>query len=515
MKGILVFALVSIASFSYAQKIRIKVDNYNKDTTVNLVRYFGKGLYYADTAEMKNGMVEFDAAKQKSGILALFLPDQKMMEFVYNAEEVQIECTYPDMMGTSKVKKSEENLIFHDYVRFMNTKRLQMENYNNQKKAYKKEDQEFKNLDKLTKDLNDEVFARQNQIIQDNPDKLVSKIVRMSMDVTIPDAPTDENGKIIDSMFRYNYYHDHYFDNFDFSDDRLVRTPIFHTKLAPYFTKESMFQHCDTIIKYAFKLCDKMSDQSETYQYTVSYITSTFEQSKIMNMDKVFVEMADRYYCPNNEQGKPRGFWVPQASLDKICEKAETNRLLVYGKRPPNLILRDTTDMQWRDFYSLKSDYTILYFWDPDCGHCNKVTPKLQTLYAEKLKARNVEVFAVAKAVDKDFQKWKDKVSKEGFTFINVAVTASMYNDAMDKTDNQRKLMEMLRYTTLESLNYQQTYDVFSTPRVFVLDKDKKIIAKSLSISQLEDYLDNLQHVKDAVKLFPLEEEDPEEREVH
>jgi thiol-disulfide isomerase/thioredoxin len=397
----------------------------------------------------------------------------------------------------------------------MNTKRLQMENYNNQKKGYKKEDQEYKNLEKLIKDLNDEVFARQNQIIQENPGKLVAKIVKMSMDVTIPDAPKDENGKILDSMFRYKYYHDHYFDNFDFSDDRLVRTPIFHTKLAPYFAKESMFQHCDTIIKYAFKLCDKMSDQSETYQYTVSYITSTFEQSKIMNMDKVFVEMADRYYCPKNDQGNPRGFWVPQASLDKICEKAETNRLLVYGKRPPNLILRDTTDVQWRDFYSLKSDYTILYFWDPDCGHCNKVTPKLQTLYAEKLKARNVEVFAVAKAVDKDFQKWKDKISKEGFTFINVAVTASMYNDAMDKTDNQRKLMEMLRYTTLESLNYQQTYDVFSTPRVFVLDKDKKIIAKSLSISQLEDYLDNLQNVKDAVKLFPLEEEDPEEREVH
>lgn len=515
MKLVPAIALLFVTSFSYGQKLRFKVANYDKDTTVNLVRYFGKGLYYADTAEIKNGIVEFDGSKQKAGILALYLPDQKMMEFVYNNEEVNIECAYPDLMGTSKVKKSAENLIFHDYVRFMNTKHVQMENYNNQKKTYKKEDMEYKKLEKLTTAINEEVLAKQNEIIQNNPNTLVAKIVKMSMDVVIPEAPKDENGKVIDSMFRYKYYHNHYFDNFDFTDDRLVRTPIFHSKMAPYFSKESMFQHCDTILKYAFKLCDQMSDQSETYQYTVSYITSTYEQSKIMNMDKIFVEMADRYYCPPNDKGEPRAFWVPQASLDKICEKAETNRLLVFGKRPPNLILRDTTDSNWIDFYSLKSEYTVLYFWDPECGHCNKVTPKLQTLYEKKLKDRNVEVFAVGKAVDKDFQKWKDKIKKEGFTFINVAVTASMYKDAMDKTDNQRKLMEMLRYTTLESLNYQKTYDVFSTPRVFVLDKDKKIIAKSLSISQLEDFLDRMQNVKDPVKLFPVEEEDPEEREVH
>jgi hypothetical protein len=67
------------------------------------------------------------------------------------------------------------------------------------------------------------------------------------------------------------------------------------------------------------------------------------------------------------------------------------------------------------------------------------------------------------------------------------------------------------RYTTLESLNYQTTYDVFSTPRVFVLDKDKKIIAKSISLSQLEDFLDMMQGVKDAPKLFPPDPKEDDE----
>jgi hypothetical protein len=42
------------------------------------------------------------------------------------------------------------------------------------------------------------------------------------------------------------------------------------------------------------------------------------------------------------------------------------------------------------------------------------------------------------------------------------------------------------------------------------LDKDKKIIAKRVSISQIEDILDRLQNKTDAPKLFP---PDPEEDE--
>ena len=70
------------------------------------------------------------------------------------------------------------------------------------------------------------------------------------------------------------------------------------------------------------------------------------------------------------------------------------------------------------------------------------------------------------------------------------------------------------KYTTLESLNYQQTYDIFATPKVWVLDKDKRIVAKSLTVSQLEDFLDRLQNVKDVEKLFP-PEEDKEEEQMH
>lgn len=509
MKILLTLSILLVSTSMFGQKVKFKIDN-QKDTTVHLIRYFGKGLYYADTAEAKNGVIEFDGSKQKPGILALFLPGQKMLEFVYNDEDIFIEAEYPDLMGTAKVKKSAENEVFISYVTFMNGNRIAANKLVEKRNAAEKDSDEYNKLVDEIDATSKKVAAYQNNLIEKNSDKLVSKIVKMSKDVEIPDAPVDEAGKIIDSNFRFNYYRDHYFDNIDLKDSRLVRTPIFHNKLETYFGKQMMVQHWDTVLHYAFKLCDQLDPKSDLFQYTVSWITSSYEQSKIMGMDKVFVMMGDRYYCPKDEDGNSLAHWMPEDKLEDLCKKVSTHKDLVIGSTPPNIRLRDTTDVVWRDFYSLKSEYTILYFWDPQCGHCTKITPKLQTLYEEKFKERNIEIFAVGKAVGDDFDNWKKFIAKNNLEFINVAVTDQLYKAALD---DARQFVP--QHTTLESLNYQKTYDIYSTPKVFVLDKDKKIIAKSLSVSQLENLMDRLQGKENLPVLFPPDLESPEEEQMH
>ena len=86
MRILVILSFVFSAFSLSAQKVKFKITNYEKDTTVHLIRYFGKGLYYADTAEIKGGMVEFDGEGLKPGVISLFFPDQKMLEFVYNNE---------------------------------------------------------------------------------------------------------------------------------------------------------------------------------------------------------------------------------------------------------------------------------------------------------------------------------------------------------------------------------------------------------------------------------------------
>lgn len=500
----LFFALIGMSFLSHAQQLKFKVTGL-KDTTIHLVRYYGDKLYYADTAVMKNGAVQFDGSKQKPGMLALLLPEQKYFEFLLNGEEVVMETDYADLMGNLKVKKSEENKIFLEYINFLSSNKLEANALNEKRKSLAEGTDEYKAITQQLESISKRVVDYQKNLITTHPQKLVSKVVKMSMDIEIPEAPVDESGKPIDSLFKFHYYRDHYFDNFDLNDDRIVNMPIFHSKLVTYFGKTMMVQHWDTIIKYGFEFVDQLNPKSEVFRYSVTFLTTHFQKSKIMGMDKIFVMMADRYYCTRNADGKSPAFWMDEEKLDELCEKIPAQKNTVLGIVPPNISLRDTTDERWRDFYSLKSDYVILYFWDPECGHCKKTTPKLEELYNKKLKDRNVEVFAVGKAIGEDFQKWKDFIRKNNLTFINVAVTESLYKAALE---DARQFVP--KYTTLDALNYQATFDIYSTPKVFVLDKNKKIIAKQLTMHQLEDMMDKLQGKEDAPKLFP---PDPEEEE--
>jgi thiol-disulfide isomerase/thioredoxin len=502
MRQILLLAFLTLTTLSFSQKIKLKV-NGQKDTTVFLIKYYGKNLLYADTAEMKGGLVEFDGKKQKAGIVGLLLPGQKYFEFIYNNEEIQLETTGPDFINNMKVKKSAENLVFIDYIKYINSERQKANDLVAKRDALKKTDEAYKALSAEIDSISKKVIAYQNKVVTENTGKLVSKIVKMSMDVKVPEAPKNPDGSPVDSNFAYHYFRDHFFDNFDLTDDRLVNTPIFHSKLDYFFSQSMLIQHPDTIVKYAYWFCDKLNQKSEMFKYAVIHITSTFEKSKIMGMDKVFVKMGLKYYCSKNTEGKSPAYWMTEDKLKDLCEKVNTNRLLVQGERPPNISLRDTTDVNWRNFYDIKADYTILYFWESDCGHCKKSTPKLQKLYEEKLKARNVEIFGVSKGIDEDFGKWKKFIKDNKLTYINVALTNSLFRAAQENA-----LQFIPKFTTLEALNYQETYDVVTTPRVFILDKDKVIIGKGLSIAQLEDFMDKIQGFKDAPKII---EPDPED----
>ncbi len=504
---ILITLLITLAATTtFAQSMKFKI-NGQKDTTIHLVKYLGEKLYYADTAEIKGGYVEFDGKKQKPGMMAILLPGQKMFEFIYNNEDINIETEGPDYIGKMKVKKSEENKVFIAYVHFITTQKAKAQAISTERDKLDKSSVQYKALNDELNAVSKEVLTYQNELIKNNPGKFVSSIVYMSQDVIVPEPPVDANGVVLDSNFRFNYFRKHYFDHVDFTNDALVNSAIFHSKLEYYFSNKMMIQHWDTVNKYAFQLCDQLNPTSKMFEYCVSWITSHYGKSKQMGMDKVYIYMADRYYCSKNKEGKSPAFWMTEDKLKELCDKVVVQKNLVMGVVPPNLILKDTSDAKWVNMYAdLDAEYTVLYFWDPECGHCKKITPKLQTLYAQKFKDRGIEIYSVGKAVGDDFEKWKKFIRDNKLEFINVAVTESLYTAA--KQDARQFIP---KYTTIESLNYQSTYDIYATPRIFVLNKKHEIIAKQISISQLEDLMDRLQNKTDLPKIFPPDEEEDEQ----
>jgi hypothetical protein len=158
MKNLFFSLFILLLFQGYSQKIRIKVLN-EKDTTVYLIRYYGEKLYYADTAEMKNGQVVFEGTKQKPGIVGLFFPGQRYFEFIYNNEEVILETSSPDFIPNMKVKKSVENSLFIPYVNFIQTQRSELNKLTEKRSLLDKGNSEYKNLsdqiDKKNKDVDD------------------------------------------------------------------------------------------------------------------------------------------------------------------------------------------------------------------------------------------------------------------------------------------------------------------------------------------------------------------------
>ena len=93
-------------------------------------------------------------------------------------------------------------------------------------------------------------------------------------------------------------------------------------------------------------------------------------------------------------------------------------------------------------------------------------------------------VYAVGNDLENDG--WKKFVREKKLDWINVSDTKEiMTNEAATALISQGK-------TSLLSLNYRTTWDVSSTPKVYLMDENMKIIAKSIGHEQIDEFLAHL-----------------------
>jgi thiol-disulfide isomerase/thioredoxin len=131
------------------------------------------------------------------------------------------------------------------------------------------------------------------------------------------------------------------------------------------------------------------------------------------------------------------------------------------GKIAPPLNSYDSTLTRPMPLYGVKAKYTVVVFWDPGCGHCQKEMPKLVTAH-KKMLADKMDVQVYSVCATSQVEEWKKYIRDNKHTsFINV----------VDHDLSRRQ------------------YDVTSTPVFFILDENKKIIAKRLVSEQIEDFL--------------------------
>lgn len=468
-----------------AQELRFHIPQLT-NSQVYLARYFGPELYYLDSAKTNSGDVVFDGSHLTQGLYALILPGIKYFDFIHDHEVVEMTVAdTSDHTGSLSVQKSKNNIAFQQFVQLMRDHWKFMGEMGEKYRGAEGNSKKQAAIDKKVGKHNLKLYAEQLKMAEENHGLFVEQIIRMSMQFELPESLKSKKGESVDSALVYNYYIDHFWDGVDLKNAGIVYTPVFHNKLETYFSPYGLMQNPDTLLKYAVLLLEQMDQEdlnNQVFQYTLADLMQKFENSPVPGSERVFMYLGREYYCSNPTKTP----WMPKINLINLCDRLDKMGRIMVGNLAVPLILPDTTEANWINFYDLDAEYVILYFWDPNCGHCITTTPLLQKLYAQKFKERGIEIYAVAQATGDDFEDWKKFISEHGLTFINVGLTRNVYDQF------QRDSRPLLKYTSLESLQYGVTYDVYSTPKVYVLDKDRHIIFKDLDILELESRMDEL-----------------------
>ena len=197
------------------------------------------------------------------------------------------------------------------------------------------------------------------------------------------------------------------------------------------------------------------------FKYTCSHIFNMFDTSRIMGYDAVMVAIAEEWYLSGKAD------WVDSTFLKKAAERVEKITPNKIGSIAYNLQRMQSADEKYYTLHDISANYTILIFYEPSCGHCKKEVPKLRDLLLDSLKNMGVKVFAVYTQYDK--KEWTDFIQKDSLEI------EGWYN-VWDGPYPHSK--------------FRDYYDIYSTPAVFILDKDKKIIAKRLAVDSIKGFIE-------------------------
>lgn len=451
------------------------------DQRVILGHYLSKSMYPDDTVRLdsKGSGVFSGPQKLPAGMYLLYLPNSSYFEVILGEDQTfSLTVDTVDFLNTLAIKGSEENQVFLDFQRYMVVLRKQADSLTQLLRT--KQDEKTRNqLSGQLKQINESRIARIDQICQDHPDWFVSVFLKATLDVSVPDPPRDAKGNVLDSAWQYFYYRNHYFDHFNVADPRLLRTPLYEDKIMTYLTKV-IPQIPDSLIPEVDYLIEQSRSDSTLFRYMLITLFNYYGKSNIMGMDAVQVHIADRYYIPES-------WWSDPKFIAELKDRTEKAKPLLIGSTAPDIELMSVPAEHFKSAKSdtalkkyphvgtkislseIKSKYLVLIFWEAECGHCKTIVPELYKIYQKSLQDMDVKILAVSTLFGED-----GKVSWVDFV-------------------NDHTLYGWINAWNPYSYDFKLRYDILTTPQIYILDENKKIIAKKISPEQVEDILLTLQ----------------------
>ena len=453
----------SLTAENGGYKITVELDNFTQ-TEAYLAGYIGDTPYILDTVQVENNQVVFQDTEQlESGVYLIVLPpdnkfiqifiDEKNQHFTLKADYAQLDNQ------AFVVEGSSANTLFYEYVNFLSQQGPKARDLQEKIKKAEAEGQSIDDLKKRLDQVNKDVKNYQHQLVKDHPNSPVATWIKFSFETEIPEFEGTEKEL---QFKRYYYRKTHFFDKVNFADSSLYRNPMLPKKVN-YYMDQLTPALPDSIIQSVDFILNKVKPVNKTFRYYLSQFLNQYaeEAQNKIGMDAVYVHLVDNYYAKGDAP------WLEKEQLDKIMLESQRRRPTLIGRKAMNIKMRKE-DGSTISLYDVESPYTVLYFWRYDCSHCKKSTPFMVDFY-KKFKDRGVKVMGTCvKMKEKDMEEcWKYVHEKEMEDWINVVDPGNLSK-------------------------FTAKFDTRITPRIFILDKDKKILINRIGAEQLDELMEQI-----------------------
>ena len=428
--------------------IKITMTDLTYSGPVQIVGFYLDQNYIQDTTVAQNGIITYKSDKGMPQGLYYFMMknDQTIQVMVDEDQTFEIKVEMIDIFNSIQVNGSFETELMYKTIQYEQTINPELIQITEKLKGLQESSPEYKTLVSKKLELEAQKMSYFQKLLADHPKSLFANFKVSGQNPAFRiDLPKEK---------QVHQYRSDFWKNVNFNDRRLLRTPMIGTKLTRYF-KELTLQNPDSIVSSAHSLLKLCENNKEYFMVFVNWVMTTYEPGKatLMDAESVFSQMALSYFTYD------KAFWSDTTEVNFIRKRATEMSASLVGQDGPNVISTDQFGKQ-QELLAKKTEYIVVYLFNPDCENCQKETPLLHEFYLKN--KSNVDVFAIA--IDTDDAEWRDYIKQKKLSWTNV----------YDPTNK----------------SIYGKYFVDHTPEMYLLNKKRKIIGKNLKTFQLQTMID-------------------------
>ncbi len=431
-----------------------------------LARYEGMKPADIDSAKFnEKGVVVFTNAKETlpGGLYLLrFTTDNpQQVEFIVSGAakfDINIFANTLNIEKSLKYSKSVENEGFKKYIDGQQRVGRKMQALQQRYQQFQNDPDSVLSIQNQYAAAMKEMRAQADAIAAEYKGTFLATLVKAVQDPEIPQFAVPEGASNPDSIRQRQFVafaEKHFFDNLDFSDARLVNSPMLDNRMAIFFQQIMLREPAENINVCIDELLAKAEKTQPVYRFVLGWLYERYTDSPIEGHHVVGMHLCDVM------SDSTKVTWLTDKDKAKLKQNIKKYTLNPVGSVATDLTLQ-TAEGEFKSLHTTNAPITVLYFFNPGCGTCRMTTPVLHEMY-QKYKDQGLEVFAVFP--DKDTAAWKKYVEENGYTdWVNVwdaEGTAGIY----------------------------EKYSLHAIPQIYVLDENKVVRYKDVYMDNLEGIL--------------------------